>query len=189
MIFTLHYGRFLSFVNIKIEKEGKTSAALAHIEDVFKTHDPESLFSYTFLDDQYARNFINEERMAKLASFFALLAIFISCLGIFGLSAFVAEQRTKEIGLRKVLGASVLGLWKMLSKDFVGLVIISCCIAIPIGYHYMNEWIQNYTYRIEISWWIFVVAVIGALMITLVTVSFQAIKAAIANPVKSLRSE
>lgn len=189
MIFTLHYGRFLSFVNIKISKEGKTSAALAHIEDVFKKHDPESLFSYTFLDDQYARNFINEERMAKLASFFALLAIFISCLGIFGLSAFVAEQRTKEIGLRKVLGASVLGLWKMLSKDFVGLVIISCCIAIPIGYHYMNEWIQNYTYRIEISWWIFVVAVIGALMITLVTVSFQAIKAAIANPVRSLRSE
>lgn len=189
MLFTLHYGRFLNFVNIKIGKNANTKEALAHIEFVFQKRDPESLFSFTFFDDEYARNFINEERMAKLASFFALLAILISCLGIFGLSAFVAEQRTKEIGIRKVMGASVLGLWKMLSKDFIFLVVLSSCIAVPLGYYYMNDWVQEYAYRIDISWWIFAIAILGALVITLITVSFQAIKAAIINPIKSLRTE
>lgn len=189
MLFTLHYGRFLNFVNIKIGKNANTKEALAHIESVFQKRDPESLFSFTFFDDEYARNFINEERMAKLASFFALLAILISCLGIFGLSAFVAEQRTKEIGIRKVMGASVLGLWKMLSKDFIFLVVLSSCIAVPLGYYYMNDWVQEYAYRIDISWWIFAIAILGALVITLITVSFQAIKAAIINPIKSLRTE
>ncbi|WP_425235069.1 ABC transporter permease [Ulvibacterium sp.] len=188
-IFTLHYGEFLSFINVKIDKGGNTKTALAHIEKVFNRHDPKSLFTYNFLDDEYARNFIDEERMGKLAGFFALLAICISSLGIFGLSAFVAEQRTKEIGIRKVLGASVYSLWKLLSKDFVVLVFISCCIAIPIGYYYMNGWIGKYSYRAEISWWIFAAAILGALAITLLTVSFQAIKAAIVNPVKSLRME
>jgi len=188
-IFTLHYGEFLSFINVKIGKGGSTKTALAHIEKVFNKRDPKSLFTYNFLDDEYARNFINEERMGKLAGFFALLAICISSLGIFGLSAFVAEQRTKEIGIRKVLGASVYSLWKMLSKDFVVLVFISCCIAIPIGYYYMNGWIEKYAYRAEISWWIFAAAILGALAITLLTVSFQAIKAAIVNPAKSLRME
>lgn len=188
-IFVLHYGNFLNFINIKIGKGSNTREALAHIETVFKKHDPQSLFTYNFIDEEYARNFFNEERMGKLASFFAVLAIFISCLGIFGLSAFVAEQRTKEIGVRKILGASVLGLWKLLSKDFVILVTISCGIAIPIGYYYMQQWIQNYTYRTEISWWIFAIAILGTLAITLLTVSFQAIKAAIANPVESLRTE
>ncbi len=189
MLFTLHYGNFLNFINIKIGKGANTRQALSHIEAVFQKRDPESLFSYTFFDDEYARNFLNEERMAKLASFFAVLAILISCLGIFGLSAFVAEQRTKEIGIRKVLGASVVGLWKMLSKDFILLVILSSCIAIPLGYYYMSNWVADYAYRIEISWWIFVISIAGALAITLVTVSFQAIKAAIVNPIKSLRTE
>ncbi len=188
-IFTLHYGRFLSFINIKLANEGQTKEALAHIEKVFNQYDPKSLFSYTFLDDEYAQNFVDEERMGKLATFFALLAICISCLGIFGLSAFIAEQRTKEIGVRKVLGASVLSLWRLLSKDFVTLVLISCCIAIPIGYYYMSIWIQDYNYRAELSWWIFASAAFGTLGITLLTVSFQSIKAALNDPAKSLKTE
>ncbi len=188
-IFTLHYGGFLNFINIKIGKGNNTKEALAHIEKVFNKYDPKSLFTYNFLDDEYARNFIDEERMGKLATFFALLAICISCLGILGLSVFVAEQRTKEIGVRKVLGASVLSLWKLLSRDFVVLVFISCCIAIPVGYYYMNIWIQDYNYRTELNWWIFVAAAIGTLALTLLTVSFQSIKVAINNPVESLKTE
>ncbi|WP_222707943.1 ABC transporter permease [Flagellimonas hymeniacidonis] len=188
-IFTLHYGGFLNFINIKIGKGNNTKEALAHIEKVFNKYDPKSLFTYNFLDDEYARNFIDEERMGKLATFFALLAICISCLGILGLSVFVAEQRTKEIGVRKVLGASVLSLWKLLSRDFVVLVFISCCIAIPVGYYYMNVWIQDYNYRTELNWWIFVAAAIGTLALTLLTVSFQSIKVAINNPVESLKTE
>ena len=138
---------------------------------------------------EYAKKFSNEERIGNLARFFAILAIFISCLGLFGLSSFVAEQRTKEIGVRKVLGATVFNLWKMLSKDFVALVIVSCLIAIPIAWYFLNRWLQNYNYRTQISWWIFAAAGAGALVITLLTVSFQAIKAAIANPVEALRSE
>jgi ABC-type antimicrobial peptide transport system permease subunit len=141
------------------------------------------------VDEDYARKFGDEERVGKLATFFAILAIFISCLGLFGLASFVAEQRTKEIGVRKVLGASVTNLWALLSKDFVILVIISLFIASPIAYYFMNQWTQKYTFRTDISWWIFVLTGLGALSITLLTVSFQAIKAAVMNPVKSLRSE
>jgi ABC-type antimicrobial peptide transport system permease subunit len=120
---------------------------------------------------------------------FAGLAIFISCLGIFGLASFVAEQRTKEIGIRKILGASVANLWRMLSRDFVVLVIISCLMAIPLAYYFMNGWLQQYEYRTTLSWYVFAGAGIGALIITLLTVSYQAIKAALVNPVNSLRSE
>jgi ABC-type antimicrobial peptide transport system permease subunit len=130
-----------------------------------------------------------EDQMGKLAGIFSGLAIFISCLGLFGLASYIAEQRTKEIGIRKVLGASVYNLWRMLSRDFVLLVIMSCIISIPIAYYYMDNWLQKYEYRIDISWWIFVAAGVGVLTITLLTVSFQAIKAAMMNPVKSLRSE
>ncbi|NJB70227.1 ABC-type antimicrobial peptide transport system permease subunit [Saonia flava] len=189
MLFILHYGRFLNYINIKINKEGDTKSALAHIEKVFKKHDPESLFFYSFLDEEYAKNFVNEERTGRLASFFAFLAIFISCLGIFGLSAFVAEQRTKEIGVRKVLGASVYNLWQLLSREFVLMVLLSCCIAVPIGNYYMNGWMEKYAYRTDISWGVFVVTILGAMVITLLTVSFQSIKAAIVNPVKSLQTE
>jgi putative ABC transport system permease protein len=120
---------------------------------------------------------------------FAVLAIFISCLGLFGLASFVAEQRTKEIGVRKVLGASVFDLWQLLSRDFVILVFISLFIATPTVYYFMHNWLQNYQYRTNLSWWIFAATGVGALLITLLTVSFQSIKAAIANPVKSLRTE
>ncbi|MEM8507387.1 MAG: ABC transporter permease [Bacteroidota bacterium] len=189
MLFVLHYGRFLNFVNIKIRKGGNTREALTHIASIFGKYDSESLFTYTFLDEEYERNFINEERTGKLASFFAFLAIFISCLGIFGLASYVAEQRTKEIGVRKVLGASVYSLWHLLSKDFVLLVLISCVVSIPVGYYFMQGWIEKYAYRTEVSWWIFAVTILIVLLITIITVSLQAIKAAVVNPVKSLRTE
>ncbi|MBX2922483.1 MAG: ABC transporter permease [Chitinophagaceae bacterium] len=163
--------------------------ALAKIEKAFKKYNPNLPFNYTFNDEDYAKKFADEQRVGKLATFFTILAIFISCLGLFGLASFVAEQRTKEIGVRKVLGASVFDLWQLLSKEFVVLVVISLIIAIPIAYYYMHNWLQNYEYRTNLSWWIFAVSGIGALMITLLTVSFKSIKAALANPVKSLRTE
>jgi ABC-type antimicrobial peptide transport system permease subunit len=141
------------------------------------------------VDEEYAKKFGDEERVGKLASFFAILAIAISCLGLFGLTSFVAEQRKKEIGVRKVLGASVFNVWNLLSKDFLLLVIISFFVATPLAYYFMYNWLQNYTYRTEMSWWIFVAAGIGSVVITILVVSFQAIKAAIANPVRSLRTE
>jgi putative ABC transport system permease protein len=163
--------------------------ALQKIEVVFKKFAPANPFEYTFVDEDYGKKFGDEERVGKLATFFAVLAIFISCLGIFGLASFTAEQRTKEIGIRKVLGASVLNLWQMLSRDFVILVVISCVIAIPISWYALSQWLLKYQYRTEIGWWIFAAAAIGALIITLLTVSYQSIKAAVANPVNSLKSE
>ena len=159
------------------------------LEPVFKKYNPGDPFEFKFLDDEYAKKFSNEQRIGNLATFFAVLAIFISCLGLFGLASFIAEQRTKEIGVRKVLGASVFNLWKMLSKDFVVLVIISCIIAAPVARYFLAKWLLQYNYHTQISWWIFIATGAGALLITLLTVSFQAIKAALANPVKSLRTE
>jgi ABC-type antimicrobial peptide transport system permease subunit len=180
---------WMGVITIRIKPNTPVREALTKIQPVFKKYSPNSPFEFKFVDDEYGRKFSNEERIGNLASFFAILAIFISSLGLFGLASFVAEQRTKEIGVRKVLGATVFSLWKMLSKDFVALVIISCLIAIPIAWYFLNQWLQNYSYRTQISWWIFAVAGSGSLVITLLTVSFQAIKAAIANPVKSLRTE
>jgi ABC-type antimicrobial peptide transport system permease subunit len=133
--------------------------------------------------------FNDEERIGKIATVFAALTIFISCLGIFGLAAFAASQRNKEIGIRKVLGATVFNVWKLLSRDFVVLVIISVLLAMPLAYYYINQWLQQYSYRIDISWWVFAVSGAGALAITLLTVSYQSFKAALMNPVNSLRSE
>lgn len=181
--------RAMNFITIRVNPASTTPKALKNIETVFKHYSPASPFEYTFVDQEYGLKFAAEERIGQLASFFAILTIFISCLGLFGLASFVAEQRTKEIGIRKVLGASVANLWQLLSKDFIVLVLISCCIAAPIAYYFMNEWIQKYKYRTDISWWIFVAVGSGALTITLLTVSFQAIKAALMNPVKSLKSE
>jgi ABC-type antimicrobial peptide transport system permease subunit len=178
-----------NWINIKINPNANIRDALAFIEGVFKKAIPSVLFTYKFADEEYALKFKSEERIGKLASVFAALAIFISCLGLLGLASFVAEQRTKEIGIRKVMGASVLTLWKMLSKDFVLLVVISILISIPSAYYFMNNWLQKYEYRTEILWWVFSVSGAGALMITLLTVSYQSIKAAKANPVNSLRSE
>jgi putative ABC transport system permease protein len=186
--FTLNYDN-VSVINIKLNPQVSASESLPKIETVFKKMNPSSPFIYTFVSEEYAQKFGLEERISKLSTFFAILAIFISCLGLFGLASFMAEQRTKEIGVRKVLGASTANLWALLSKDFVILVIISLLIASPIAYYFMNNWIQNYTFRTEISWWIFVVAGAGTLLITLLTVSYQAIRAALMNPVKSLRTE
>jgi putative ABC transport system permease protein len=176
-------------IAIRLNPQVSISTALGKIESVFKQYAPASPFEYKFIDSEYERKFGDEERVSKLASVFATLAIFISCLGLFGMASFMAEQRTKEIGVRKVLGASVFNLWGLLSKDFVVLVIISLIIASPIAYYFMHNWLQNYQLRTDLSWWIFAATGFGALIITLMTVSFQAIKAALANPVKSLRTE
>jgi ABC-type antimicrobial peptide transport system permease subunit len=178
-----------SIITVRIKPNLAMSAALPKIEKVFRKYNPGSPFEHNFTDEDYAQKFADEERIGDLSTFFAILAVFISCLGLFGLASFVAEQRTKEIGVRKVLGASIFNLWRMLSKDFVVLVIVSCFIAIPLAWYFLHQWLQRYTYRTDISWWIFMVAAMGALLITMATVSFQAIKAAVSNPVKSLRTE
>ena len=176
-------------ITIRLNPQLSAANAISKIEPVFRKLNPSSPFEYTFVDEEYARKFAAEQRIGTLSTIFAILAIFISCLGIFGLASFVAEQRVKEIGVRKVLGASVFSLWKMLSKDFVMLVFISLFIATPVAFYFMRNWLQNYEYHAELSWWMFAVAGAGTLAITLLTVSFQAVKAAIANPVNSLRSE
>ena len=166
-----------------------TSDAVTQLTAIFNRYEPAYPYVFQFADQAYADKFKMEVMIGKLAGLFAGLAIFISCLGLFGLAAYVAEQRTKEIGIRKVLGASVPQVWLMLSKDFLVLVVISCIIASPIAYHYLQNWLTKYDYRITISPIVFVLAGVIAILITLLTVSFQAIRAALSNPVKSLRSE
>jgi putative ABC transport system permease protein len=179
----------LNVIDVRIRPDVGTAAALDKIASIYKKYDSENPFEYQFVDQQYAKKFSSEERVGKLAGFFTSLAIFISCLGLFGLASFVAEQRTREIGVRKVLGASILNLWQLLSKEFVRLVMLSLLIGGPIAWWVMHNWLQNYHYHATLSWWIFALAGSGAVVITLLTVSFQAIKAAMANPVKSLRTE
>jgi len=179
----------VNWIVLKLNPNKSASESISKTEAVFKKYIPSAPFDYKFADSEFAAKFAAEERIGKLATFFAALAIFISCLGLFGLASFVAEQRTKEIGIRKVLGASVTNLWKMLSKDFVVLVIVSCFIAAPLAWYFMSKWLLKYDYRTSISWWVFIAAGTGAMIITLLTVSFQAVKAALASPVKSLRSE
>jgi len=178
-----------SYYNLRLNPEKSASENIATIERVFKEHFPDIPFEYEFVDEQYGEKFASEERIGTLSGIFTALAILISCLGLFGLTSFVAEQRTKEIGVRKVLGASVFNVWNMLSKDFLKLVVISSFIAIPIAYYIMNGWLQEYPYRVILKWWIFALAMAGAMLVTVLTVSVQAIKAAKANPVKSLRME
>ena len=176
-------------ITIRLNPKLSPAEAISRIEPVFKKLNPDGLFDYKFVDDEYGRKFAAEQRIGTLSTVFAILAIFISCLGIFGLASFVAAQRIKEIGVRKILGASVINLWGLLSKEFVMLVVLAFVIASPIAYYFMDHWLQKYEYRTNITWWVFGVAGAGALFITLLTVSFQAIKAAIANPVESLRTE
>jgi ABC-type antimicrobial peptide transport system permease subunit len=176
-------------INIRLNPAKTTSAALAAIQAASKKYAPNELFEYKFADEEYGNKFADEERIGQLSTCFALLAIFISCLGIFGMASFMAEQRVKEIGVRKVLGASVYSLWQLLSKEFVVLVSISLLIAIPVSYYFSKTWLQNYQYQAPLSWWIFLFAALGILFITLVTVSFQSLRAATANPVRSLKSE
>jgi putative ABC transport system permease protein len=150
---------------------------------------PNRPFSYTFLDETFDEQYKSEERFGKLFLNFAILAIFISCLGLLGLASYSTIQRTKEIGIRKVLGASTTNIVNLLSRDFLGLVAISALIAFPVAWFAMYKWLQDFAYRVGISWWVFLMAGILATLIALFTISFQAIKAAIANPVKSLRTE
>ena len=182
-------GSWFKVMHVKLNPVHPIAESLVKAGQIFKKYNAAYPFDYRFADEEYAKKFDNEKRTKALAGLFATLAIFISCLGLFGLAAYMAESRIKEIGVRKVLGASVFSLWRLLSKEFVILVIISLLIAAPIAYYFMYNWLQNYQYRTEISWWIFAAAGFGSLVITLLTVSFQAIKAAIANPVKSLRTE
>ncbi|WP_276485375.1 ABC transporter permease [Paraflavitalea pollutisoli] len=173
----------------RIHPSISASAAIDRIKTVFNKNYPAAPFEYQFVDQDYGRKFGNEERVGNLAGFFTLLAILISCMGLFALATFVAEQRTKEIGVRKVLGATVWSVWRMLTHEFVWLVGIALLIAIPVAALLMHQWLQNYQYRTGISWWIFFATSGAAIVITLLTVSWQAIKAARANPVKSLRTE
>ncbi len=180
---------WFNVIHIKFNKEAATAKSLAMTEAVFRKYNAEYPFNYEFVDQVYAKKFDSEKRTGKLVSLFTLLTIFISCLGLFGLASYMAENRIKEIGIRKVLGASVQSITKLLSKDFLKLVMIAIVLAVPISWYLMSKWLEEFAYRINISWWTFALAGIFALMIALLTVSYQAIKAAIANPVKSLRTE
>ena len=179
----------LSWLFIRINPKVSAGEALPKIEAAFNKVIPTAPFDYQFVDELYDAKFRSEKRVSKVAGFMAVIAIFISCLGLLGLASYVAEKRTKEIGIRKILGASVASIWRSLTGEYVVLVLLSCLIAIPIAYYVLQNWLQKFDYRMEISWWIFVMAGSGALLITLITVSFQAIKSATANPVDSLKSE
>ncbi|HEX8378242.1 MAG TPA: ABC transporter permease [Pedobacter sp.] len=174
---------------IRTNKDSNTANALIQIESIVKRYNPAYPFEYRFVDDQFNQMFLNEQLISKLSRVFAALAIIISCLGLFGLSAYAAEQRNKEIGIRKVLGASVQSITALLSKDFIKLVFLAILIASPIAWYAIHKWLQDFAYRIDISWWMFVAAGLGAIGIALLTISFQAVKAAVANPIKSLKTE
>lgn len=182
---------FMKFnvMHIKLNGGNSTADNLKKAEVIFKKYNPQYPFELKFVDEAYAQKFYNQERQGTLAALFAGLTIFISCLGLFGLAAYTAESRIKEIGVRKVLGASVSRITALLSKDFLVLVIISFIIASPIAYWAMSKWLMDYTYRININWWVFALAGFLSITIAILTVSYQSIKAALANPVKSLRSE
>ena len=183
------HGRGGNFAMYRLSSGVNTHQAIEKITRIFNTYNPAYPFTYKFVDDEYNNKFNLEVLVGKLAGIFAGLAIFISCLGLFGLAAYVAEQRTKEIGIRKVLGASIAQVWLLLSKDFIVLVMISCLIASPIALYFLHGWLLKYDYRISIGPGVFVLSAIAALIITIITISFQAIKAALTNPVTSLRSE
>lgn len=178
-----------SLMNVRINPAVSARDALQRIESVVKLIVPSALFSYKFVDDEYAAKFSQEARVGTLAGIFSLLAIFISCMGLFGLASFVAERRTKEIGIRKIMGANVATLWRMLSKDFVVLVIIASVISVPVAWYFMKLWLNRFEYRTEISWWVFAITCLLSFGLTLLTVSFHSIRAARMNPVNSLRTE
>jgi putative ABC transport system permease protein len=181
----------LSFyvLNMKFNPTRPLAENLKKAESIFKKYNPSYPFEYYFLDEDYASKFANEERTGKLAALFAGLTVFISCLGLFGLSSFTAENRIKEIGIRKVLGASVINITRLLSGDFIKLIVLSFLIAAPVAWWAMNGWLQSYSYRVKVSWWIFAVTFLLSVSIALITISFQAVKAALMNPAKSLRTE
>ncbi|MGN6601466.1 MAG: ABC transporter permease, partial [Ginsengibacter sp.] len=175
---------------ISVKLAGKNvSSGLATLKDAWQKYLPDLPYQYNFLDEQFAKLYQAEQRQQTIFTIFACIAIFIACLGLFGLSAFAIAQRVKEIGVRKVLGANVSSIVALLSKDFLKLVLISAIIAFPVAWYAMSRWLEDFAYRINIHWWVFLLATLLTMLIALATVSFQAIKAAVANPVNSLRSE
>lgn len=191
-IYTLIDKRFLKYryVNIKMAAASDAvSSAIDHAKKVFTKYNPEDVFTYSFLDEEHLQKFKEGERTAQLTSIFSMVAILICCFGILGLTMYIAQQRKKEIGIRKVLGATVFIIWRLLSKQFIALVFISLVIAIPLGYYFSSQWLQEYSYRINISFWIFALTALVLLGVTILTVSFQAIRSAKADPVDSLRTE
>ena len=178
-----------NFILIRMKPGSQLKASLGKIQAVFQQYVPSAPFDYKFVDEVFADKFRDEEQTGHLSLVFTALAIFISCMGLFGMASFMAEQRIKEIGIRKILGASVFNVWYLLSKEFVLLVILSLLIAGPVAYYCMHSWLQHYAYHTVITWWIFATAGLAATFITLLTVSYQALKAALSNPVESLRSE
>lgn len=177
------------YLTIRLDPRVGTHEALKSVESVIKKFDAAAPFEFKFQDEEYARMFKQEEHIGKLVTMFAILAIFISCIGAFGLSAFAASQRTKEIGIRKVLGASVFRLWKMLSGDFARLVMVAILLGLPLAYYAADQWLQQYEYRVEVTWIVFGVTGVVALAVALLSVSYQALKAAVINPVESLRAD
>jgi ABC-type antimicrobial peptide transport system permease subunit len=167
----------------------KTSQVISLASSLWRDNVPDRIFEYQFLDDEFEKLYEKDQRTALMFNIFSVVAILISCMGLFALAAFTAERRTKEIGVRKVLGASVSGIIGLLSKDFVVMVGIGIAIASPLAGYVMQQWLQNFAYRIDIQWWFFVVAGLIAMSIALITVSIQAIRAALVNPVQSLKSE
>jgi len=180
---------WFNVMHIKLNGQNRMADNLAKVEQTFKQFNPNYPFEYHFIDEDYARKFQEEQKMGSLATWFAGLTIFISCLGLFALVAYMAESRRKEIGIRKVLGASVSNLIALLSKEFLILVLISVAVASPIAWWVMEKWLANYAYRTNVPWWLFVVVGCISLGIALLTVGFQAFKAATENPVKAIKSE
>jgi putative ABC transport system permease protein len=179
-----------SFRRLSIKIGGSNiGSAIGTIQDAWRKSQPEIPFEYTFLDERFQKLYSSEQQQSHLFTIFSCIAIFIACLGLFGLSAFTITQRVKEIGVRKVLGASIPQIVTELSKDFLKLVLIASIIALPVAWYAMNKWLLDFAFRISIQWWVFVMAGVLAVIIAFATISYQSIKAAIANPVKSLRSE
>jgi len=178
----------VTFMMVRVDA-GKTSKVLATLENKWKSFAPATPFDYSFLDEEFNDLYRADKRMGAVFGLFTALSIFVACLGLFGLATYTAERRTKEIGIRKVLGASVYGVVGLLSKDFLKLVLIAAIIAFPVAWWAMNKWLQDFVYRININWSVFVIAGIAVMLVALLTVSFKAVRAAVANPVKSLRTE
>jgi ABC-type antimicrobial peptide transport system permease subunit len=178
-----------SYLYVRYAAKARPDEALAAIAAVLKKDNPAYPFTYSFVNDQFDSMFKSEMLIGSLSRVFAILAIIISCMGLFGLAAYTAERRTKEIGIRKLLGASMRGIAGLLSRDFLKLVALSCLIAFPIAWWAMHDWLQHYAYHIEIGWWIFLVAGALAILIAMITVSLQAIRAAVANPIKALKRD
>jgi putative ABC transport system permease protein len=188
-VFMMNTERGMNVIEIKLAPNKPPLEALSAIGAIFRKFSPDTPFDYQFEDVQYAAKFTTEQRIGDLARVFSLLALFISCIGIFGMSSFVAEQRRKEIGVRKILGASALGVWALLSREFITLVLISLALASPAAWYFMHGWLQHYQYHTAITWSVFLIAGIGVVLLTLLTVSYQSVKAGLENPVKSLRTE